>query len=108
MKQNTKDWIQYTSAIALIGSAIGLAVGSFVVIMDIGAGTLTYIGEALGGALGIFGVATYAKTRIDDMERRLFTDRDAYDRYPSDEYPQPPIIQHYEENQENHRPLHRD
>ena len=41
MKQNTKDWIQYSSAIALITSSIGLAVGSFIVIMDIGAGTLT-------------------------------------------------------------------
>ena len=98
MKQNTKDWIQYTSAIALIGSAIGLAVGSFVVIMDIGAGTLTYIGEALGGALGIFGVATYAKSRCDDMERRLFSEKDHLHHAP--------IIN--EEDQENRHPLHRD
>lgn len=71
MKQNTKDWIQYSSAIGLIVSAIGLAVGSFVVIMDIGAGTLTYIGEAIGGALAIFGVAAYAKSRLDDTTTEM-------------------------------------
>ena len=101
MKQNTKDWIQYSSAIALIASAIGLAVGSFIVIMDIGAGTLTYIGEALGGALGIFGVATYAKARVDDMERRLFEERDRLD---SEDYIN--RQSHYETDQEDYRALH--
>ena len=73
MKQNTKDWIQYSSAIALITSSIGLAVGSFIVIMDIGAGTLTYIGEAIGGALAIFGITVYAKARLDDVERKVLS-----------------------------------
>ena len=93
MKQNTKDWIQYSSAIGLILSAIGLAVGSFVVIMDIGAGTLTYIGEAIG-ALAIFGVAAYAKSRLDDtttemrarmeaLEDRLGATTDPEDHHPS-------------------------
>ena len=71
MKQNTKDWIQYGSAIALISSAIGVGVFSIIVTLDIGAGALTYIGEALSGALAIFGVAAYALARLRDIDSHV-------------------------------------
>jgi len=68
MKQNTKDWIQYGSAIALIASAIGVGVASVIITMDVGAGALTYIAEALSAAMGIFGVAAYAVSKIREIE----------------------------------------
>ena len=71
MKQNTKDWIQYGSAIALIASAIGVGTVCVVVSMDIPAGPLAYIAEALSAALAIFGVAAYALGRIRDFEKTI-------------------------------------
>lgn len=59
MKQNTKDWIQYCSAIALIASAIVLVFTSFLTIERIGEGVNTYVGIAISGGLAIFGVAAY-------------------------------------------------
>ena len=53
MKENTKDWIHYTSAVALIISSIVMAFVSFFMTEDIGPGPLTYIGEALSAALGL-------------------------------------------------------
>lgn len=71
MKQNTKDWIQYGSAMVLILSGVCLAVGSVVATMDVGGGTLAYIGEAFGGALAIFGIATYAVRAIRDFKDEI-------------------------------------
>ncbi len=59
MKQNTKDWLQYISAIALIASAIAMGFLSFIVTETVGSGPLAYIGETLTAALAIFGVAAY-------------------------------------------------
>jgi hypothetical protein len=71
MKQNTKDWVQYMSAVALILSAIALAFVSFIITEDIGAGPLTYIGEALSAALGIFGISIYVVNRLDGIRNDL-------------------------------------
>ena len=71
MKQNTKDWIQYGSAIALIVSAILIACASIIYTMDIGAGALTYIGEAISGALAIFGITAYAIARIKETKDEI-------------------------------------
>ncbi|MBQ6188792.1 MAG: hypothetical protein IJK45_01300 [Bacteroidaceae bacterium] len=71
MKQNTKDWVQYMSAVALILSAIALAFLSFIITEDIGAGPLTYIGEALSAALGIFGISIYVVNRLDGIRSDL-------------------------------------
>lgn len=59
MKQNTKDWIQYLSAITLIASAIVLVFTSFLTIERVGEGVNTYVGIAVSGGLAIFGVAAY-------------------------------------------------
>lgn len=71
MKQNTKDWIQYTSAMALIASAIALAFISFFLTLDIGAGPLTYIGEALSAALGLFGISVYVVNRFGQFQKEV-------------------------------------
>lgn len=69
MRQNTKDWIQHISAATLIASAIAMAFVSFFLTLDIGAGPLTYIGEALSAALGLFGISTYFMNRFDKFQR---------------------------------------
>ena len=68
MKQNTKDWIQYSSAIAMIASAIILAFGAFIVTSNIASGVLIYIAQALCYAAGIFGVSVYFRTKLGEFE----------------------------------------
>lgn len=77
MKQNTKEWVQYMSAVALIVSAITLAFVSFLMTQDIGAGPLTYIGEALSAALGIFGVAAYFVNQMTQFKSEVRQQLDA-------------------------------
>ena len=71
MKENTKDWIHYTAASAQIISAIVMAFVSFFMTMDIGAGPLTYIGESLSAALGLFGIGIYAVNKVNSISRRM-------------------------------------
>ncbi|MBR5686968.1 MAG: hypothetical protein IKX36_03310 [Prevotella sp.] len=71
MKQNTKDWIQYLSAVALIASAIILAFTSFLMINDINAGTNAYIGIAISGGLAIFGVAAYTVNQVTQFKTEI-------------------------------------
>ena len=66
-----KDWIQYTTAIAMIASGIVLAFLSFYHNDgDIAEGVLWYIAQALTYAGGIFGVSIYFKTKLGDFESR--------------------------------------
>lgn len=68
---NTKDWIQYGSAIAMIASGIILAFLSFFENEgDIAEGVLWYVAQALTYAGGIFGVSIYFKTKLGDFESR--------------------------------------
>ena len=71
MKQNTKEWVQYGSAIALIASSIALAFVSFLITQDIGGGRLTYIGEALSAALGIFGIGVYFAGKVTEFKKEI-------------------------------------
>ncbi|MBQ3752788.1 MAG: hypothetical protein II864_04480 [Prevotella sp.] len=71
MKQNTKDWIQHISAMLLIASAVAMAFVSFALTLDIGAGPLTYIGEALSAALGLFGISVYVVNRVGQMRNEI-------------------------------------
>ena len=68
---NTKDWIQYGSAIGMIASGIVLAFMSFFRNDgDISEGVLWYVAQALTYAGGIFGVSIYFKTKLGDFESR--------------------------------------
>lgn len=71
MKQNTKDWMQHSSAIALIASAIAMGFLSFLTTEDIGAGPLTYIGEALSAALALFGVAAFFGNQLASFKTEI-------------------------------------
>lgn len=68
MKQNTKDWIQYATAIAMVASAIGIAFLAFVLTKSIASGVLIYIAQALCYAAGIFGVSIYFNTKMGEFE----------------------------------------
>lgn len=71
MKQNTKDWIQYLSAIALIASAIVLVFTSFLTIDRVGEGVNTYVGIAISGGLAIFGVAAYFVNQVTQFKTEI-------------------------------------
>ena len=71
MKQNTKDWVQYGTAIAMIASAIALAFISFTLIMEVHTSVLVYISEALAYAAGIFGVSIYFNSKVRDINTRI-------------------------------------
>ena len=69
MTTNTKEIIQYGSAIAMIASGIVLAFLSFFLNeYDIATGVLWYIAQALIYAGGIFGVSIYFKTKLGEFE----------------------------------------
>ena len=68
MKQNTKDWIQYSTAIAMVVSAIVIAFLAFIVTATIASGVLIYIAQALCYAAGIFGVSVYFRTKLGEFE----------------------------------------
>lgn len=84
MKQNTKDWMQHLSAVALIASAIALAFVSFLTTKDIGAGPLTYIGEALSAALGLFGISIYVVNKVSDMKNEIRNELNAFRKEKGD------------------------
>ena len=71
MQANTKEWIQYGTAVAMVISGIALAFLSFFYNnYDIADGVLWYISQALIYAGGIFGVSIYFKTRLGEFEHR--------------------------------------
>lgn len=77
MQANTKDWIQYSTAIAMVASGIVLAFLSFFLNnYDIADGVLWYISQALIYAGGIFGVSIYFKTRLGEFDSRVKKERD--------------------------------
>ena len=85
MKQNTKDWIQYTSAIALIASAIVMAFTSFMTINDITSGINAYIGIAISGGLAIFGVAAYMVNQVTQFKTEIRKELDEMKKGAKDE-----------------------
>ncbi|MBO4659727.1 MAG: hypothetical protein J5637_08900 [Prevotella sp.] len=72
LKMTSKDWIQYSTAVAMIVSGIILAFMSFFRNDgDISDGVLWYVAQALTYAGGIFGVSIYFKTKLGDFESRI-------------------------------------
>lgn len=72
MKSNTKDWIQYSTALMLAGSGVGLAFLSFFLNeYNIAEGVLLYIAQAFVFAGGIFGVSVYIRTKIGEFKNQV-------------------------------------
>ena len=70
MKTNTKEWIQYGSAITMMLSGMVLAFISFFLKGVIENGVLMYIAEALVFSGAIYGVNIYYRTKFGDFENR--------------------------------------
>ena len=67
----TKDWIQYSTAIAMIASGIILSFMSFFWNNgDIAEGVLWYMAQALTYAGSIFGVSIYFNNKLGAFESR--------------------------------------
>lgn len=71
MKPNTKEWIQYGSALAMIISGIALAFLSFFIKGDVTDGVLLYIAQALTFAGGVFGISLYFRTKLGVAEYKI-------------------------------------
>lgn len=87
MTTNTKEWIQYSTASAMIVSGIVLSFISFFINGDITEGVLWYMAQALTYAGGIFGVSIYFKTKlgqsvtqIEDLIDRKFSSMEREER----------------------------
>jgi len=70
MKQNSKDWIQYGSAIAMLTSAIAISFWSFGRLSEIHNTVIAYVGEAIAFAAAVFGLALYARNEIQREMRK--------------------------------------
>ena len=72
MKENTKEWIQYSTALLMILSGVVLAFLSFFLNgYDIADGVLWYIAQALTYAGAIFGVSVYFKTKLGEARQEF-------------------------------------
>lgn len=71
MKKETKDVIQYGSAIAMVGTAIGLSILSFLWLGLIHASVLTYTGEAVGFACAVFGLTVYSRSKVQEAREDI-------------------------------------
>lgn len=79
MTSNSKEIIQYGSAIAMVVSGIILAFLSFFLNgYDIAEGVLWYIAQALTYAGAIFGVSIYFKTKLGEFESKTRKDLQEY------------------------------
>ena len=79
MTTHTKDWITYSSALAMLLSGIILAFLSFFLNdHDIANGVLIYIAQALVYSGSIFGVALYIKSKLVEFrsEVRRYMDKE--------------------------------
>ena len=92
MSTNTKEWIQYSTASAMIVSGIVLSFISFFINGDITEGVLWYMAQALTYAGGIFGVSIYFKTKlgqsvtaIEDLIDRKFRSLEREERKEENE-----------------------
>ena len=71
MSNNTKDWIQYLTAVAMVAVGIGLSIASFAVLHQVHSSVLAFVGEAVSFAGAVFGISVYARSKSEQLERRL-------------------------------------
>lgn len=72
MQKNTKDWIQYGSAVAMIVSGIALTfVCFFLNHYHVEDGVLWYMAQALVYAGSVFGVSIYIHTKFGEVKNDI-------------------------------------
>ena len=67
MRQNTKEWLQYGSAIAMLASAIVLAFMNFLLERYIHSSVLMYVGEAIAFTGAVYGLAIYTRNEVEKL-----------------------------------------
>ena len=74
MQRNTKEWIQYGSAIVVLTSGIVLAYVSYFTsqMRDVTDNVLWYFAQTLMYAGSIFGVAIAIDAKFDNIKNKLF------------------------------------
>lgn len=70
MGNNTKEWIQYGSAVFMILTGSILSFISFFTIGTVVSGVLLYLSEALVFAGAIYGVHIYYRTKFGQFETK--------------------------------------
>ena len=63
--------MQYASAIAMLTSAIAIAIWSFARLSEIHNTVLAYVGEAIAFTAAVFGLALYARNEIQKELRKM-------------------------------------
>ena len=71
MKSDTKESIQYTTAILFLLSGIVMAFFSYFDLHDVAGGVLTYVGEAVALTAGVFSINIYVRSKITEAETRI-------------------------------------
>ena len=71
MTNNSKEWVQYGTAILMVVSGVTLTFISFFLKDDVTDGVLWYMAQALTFAGGVFGVNIYFRTKIGESENRI-------------------------------------
>lgn len=71
MKTNTKENIQYTTAILFLLSGIIMAFFSYFDLQDVAGGVLTYVGEGTAFTAGVFSINLYVKSKVSEAETRI-------------------------------------
>lgn len=71
MTSNSKEWMQYGTAVLMVVSGITLTFISFFTKDDVTDGVLWYMAQALTFAGGVFGVNIYFRTKIGESETRI-------------------------------------
>lgn len=75
MKSNTKEWIQYGSAVAMLASAIVLVIANFILEHLIHSSVLAYVGESIAFVAAVYGLALYGRNEIrkaaDEIRREM-------------------------------------
>lgn len=72
MKKNTKDWIQYGSAIGMLATGVLLTFLCFFLNQyNINDSVLLYVAQCLVYAGSIFGVSIYIRSKITDVKNDI-------------------------------------
>lgn len=71
MTPNSKEWLQYGTAVLMVISGIVLTFLSFFIKDDVTDGVLWYMAQALTFAGAVFGVNIYFKTKLGESENKI-------------------------------------
>ena len=71
MTPNSKEWLQYGTAVLMVISGIVLTFLSFFIKDDVTDGVLGYMAQALTFAGAVFGGNIYFKTKLGESENRI-------------------------------------